>query len=112
MIANNLGHFESQEACIEVDGALEVAHFEVRVADFCFVCGCHSVITSVSNEKGTNFLTLLYHPASPSILSRKRLACEPVNVGADLSRTSPIYRPSLDATSHITIMHVMCIKKP
>ena len=35
MIANDFGHIESQEACIEVDGALQVAHFEMRVTDFC-----------------------------------------------------------------------------
>ena len=51
MIANYLGHIESKEACIEVDGALEVAHFEVRMANFGFVSFCHCVILQCFNEK-------------------------------------------------------------
>ena len=52
MIANHLGHVESKEACIEVDGALEVAHFEVCVSNFGFVSFCHCVIHQRFNEKG------------------------------------------------------------
>ena len=52
MIANYLSYLESKEACIEVHGALEVAHFEVRVSDFGFVSKSHSVLHQRFNEKG------------------------------------------------------------
>jgi hypothetical protein len=38
--------------CIEVDGALQVAHFKVCVSDFGFVINSHSVIHQCFNEKG------------------------------------------------------------
>ena len=52
MIANYLGHFESREASIEVDGAVEIAHFKVCMSDFGFVSKSHSVLHQRFNEKG------------------------------------------------------------
>src|SRR2546421_9236118 len=66
MISNHLGHFESKKACIEVYGALQVAHLKVCMSNFGFVINSHSVIHRYFNEKSTFYLTLLYHPANLS----------------------------------------------
>jgi hypothetical protein len=34
VVANDFGYMKSEEACVEVNRALKVAHFEVRMAEF------------------------------------------------------------------------------
>ena len=86
MVANGLGHMELQVTRVEVDGALQVAHFEVRVADFGFVICCHYILTCVQMEWGNGSCRLLYHPVkSPLIEEIDRVVFEIVYRAAGTS---------------------------